>query len=824
MRFSQVCIDRPVLSWVMSLLILLFGAIALTRLPNRELPDVDPPIVSVTTVYPGAAPEVVETSVTELLEDAVNGIEGVKHVTSESREQVSQITIEFGLNRDIEVAANDVRDRVSRVRSRLPEEVDEPIVAKRDSDAWAIMWLALYGDRYDQVRLSSIAENRIKDRIAKLPGVASVIIGGERRYSMRVWLDNRRLGAQQLTIADVVAALQRENVDIPSGRLESADTEITVRSLGELHSVADYEALIVANVEGDPVRLSDVARVEVGPESERKITRYNGHATIGLGIVKQSKANTLDVADAVRSEVLNISRELEPGLRLDVAFDSSVFIRDSIEDVTRTIFEAAILVVFVIYIFLRTARATIVPAIAIPVSIVGSFAFLHFLGFSINTLTLMGVTLAIGLVVDDAIVVLENITRWIESGSPPLEAARRGMQEISFAVVAATVSAVACFIPLAFLSDTTGRLFREFAVTVAAALAISGFVALTLSPMLCARVLRKTESEGGLKRALARFFDGLAAVYARMLRGVLTRPALTFFFVVLGAGWFAAGVVLYLGADEELVPDADRGSVIVWTEGPEGATSEYMDRYQRQAERVLLSVPEVRRSFSVVALGIGTPGLVNRGVFFTMLSPRDERDRSQQEIVDSLRDSLEAIPGIKTFPVNPSPLRGFRSAPVEIVVQGTDVFELARISDEIERRASEVGGFGMIRSNLVVNKPQLEIEIDRERASDLGVSARDIATTLQIMLGGLDISTFKLEGETYNVMAQLPRENRANPRSLLELFVRGHSELIPLASLVSARETIAPRALPHFDRFRAVTITSDLDGLSQGEGLVRRNT
>jgi multidrug efflux pump len=820
-RLSEVCIERPVLSWVMSLVILLFGAIALVRLPNRELPDVDPPVVSVTTVYPGAAPEVVETSVTQVLEDAVNGIEGVKHVTSESREQVSRVTVEFGLSRDIEAAANDVRDRVSRVRNELPEEAEEPEVAKRDSDARPIMWLALYGDAYDQIQLTTIAESRIQDRIAKLPGVASVMIGGERRYSMRVWLDNRRLGAHDLTVADVVAALQRENVDLPSGRVESDDTEFTVRSLGELRSVRGYEALIVANVNGEPVRLRDVARVEVGPETERKITRYNGEPTVGLGIVKQSKANTLDVASAVRREVAAISSELGEGLSLDVAYDSSVFIQDSIEDVSRTIFEAAVLVVLVIYVFLRTARATIVPAVAIPVSIVGAFAFLYFLDFSINTLTLMGVTLAIGLVVDDAIVVLENITRWIEEGTSPFEAARRGMAEISFAVVAATVSAVACFVPLTFLTDTTGRLFREFAVTVAAALVISGFVALTLSPMLCARVLRRPEAERGLKGWLARFFDGLAAGYGRLLGALVARPGRMLACVGLGALWVVCGLLLYAGAEEELVPDSDRGALLVFTEGPEGATVEYMTRYQNQAEKLVLATPEVRRAFSVIALGIGTPGLVNQGAFFSMLAPRSERERSQDEIVDGLRGELDGVAGIKAIPLSPNPLRGWRSSPVEIYVTGPDVFELARIADEVEREAETSGVFRNLRRDLVLNKPQLDVEIDRERASDLGVSVRDIATTLQIMLGGLDVSTFKLEGETYNVMAQLPRDERSNPRNLLELFVRGHSELIPLASLVEAREGIAPRSLPHFDRFRSVTINADVLGISQGEGLDR---
>jgi multidrug efflux pump len=423
-----------VLATVMSLVILLFGLIGTTRLANRYLPNVDPPVVSVTTVFPGAAAEVVETSVTDSLEDQVNGIEGVKHVISISREQVSMITIEFELGRDLDAAANDVRDRVARARKELPEEVEEPVVAKRDSDARPVMWIALSGEGYDQVQLTKIADTRIVDRFTKVPGVASVIIAGERRYSMRIWIDNRKLAGHRSTIADVSEALRKESVDIPSGRLESTDTEFTVRSLGELSTPEDYESLIVKNVDGKPVYLRDVARVEVGPEDARKLVRFNGVPGVGLGVVKQSNANTIDVVDGIRAEVDAVSPELPPGARLIIGYDSSLFIRQSIKDVTRTIFEATVLVILVIYIFLRSMRATLIPAVAIPVSILGAFGFLYVLGFTINTLTLMGVTLAIGLVVDDAIVVLENIARWVESGTPPLEAARRGMAEISFAV------------------------------------------------------------------------------------------------------------------------------------------------------------------------------------------------------------------------------------------------------------------------------------------------------------------------------------------------------------------------------------------------------
>jgi len=797
----------------MSLVIALVGIISLTRLQNRELPKIDPPIISVTTVFPGAAPEVVETSVTDILEDQLNGLSGVKHVTSISREQVSKIDVEFQIDRDLEAAANDVRDRVARVRNKLPDEIDEPIVAKRDSDANAVMWISLSGAPYNQIKLTQIAESSIIDRLTKLPGVASVFIGGERRYSMRIWIDNHRLSSLNLTIAEVAAALQRENVEIPSGRLESKDTEFTVRSLGEMKTAEEFQNMVVANVDSQLVRLRDIARVEVGPEDVRKLVRFNGQPGIGLGVVKQSTANTLDVAEAVKAEVAVLSGEMPPGAIIEIAFDSSKFIRQSIEDVSRTILEAALLVVLVIYIFLRSFRATLIPAVAIPVSILGALAVLYALGFTINTLTLMGITLAIGLVVDDAIVVLENITRWVESGTPPAEAAKRGMEEISFAVVAATVSAVAVFLPLTFLTDTTGRLFREFAVTVAAALAVSGFVAITLSPALCALVLRP-HREIGIKAALARMFERLQAGYVGSLRPVLRRPLL---FVGIGVVWLCFGVWLYSQVDQELIPGSDRSTMYVFTEGPEGATMEYMDRYQRQAEEIVARQPEVDRVLSVVALGIGTPGLVNKGILIAMLKDVEDRERSQAQLVDDIGPELKQIAGIKAHPAGATMLSGFSSSPVSFAIQGDDLQELANFADEIMRRLRDAGGFGNIVSNLYLNKPQLDVEIDRNRANDLGISVRDIATTLQILLGGLDLSTFKLEGETYKVMAQLDRAGRDDPRDLLFLTVRGGEELISLSSVIQTRETIAPREIPHNERRRSALISTSLkQGTAQG--------
>ena len=819
MRISQACIDRPVLATVMSLVILLFGLISLGRLQNRYLPNVDPPVVSVTTIFPGAAPEVVETSVTDPIEDQVNGIEGVKHVTSLSREQVSMITVEFELGRDLEAAANDVRDRVARARGKLPEEVEEPIVSKQDSDARPVYWMALFGEGYDQVELTTLADTLVVDRLAKLTGVATVIIAGERRFSMRVWVDNGQLNAQNITIADVAAAIGRENVDIPSGRLESTDAEFTVRSLGELSSAEEYESLIIKNVDGKPVYLRDVARVEVGPESARKLVRFNGKPGIGLGVVKQSVANTIDVSDGIRGELEAIRGELPQGVELQVAWDSSRFIRRSITDVSRTIFEAAILVILVIYVFLRSMRATLIPAVAIPVSILGAFMFLYALGFTLNTLTLMGVTLAIGLVVDDAIVVLENISRWVEEGTPPLEAARRGMQEISFAVVAATVSAVAVFLPLTFLTDQTGRLFREFAVTVASALVISGFVAITLAPALCALILKRRQGpETGLKAAFGSGFDRLSAAYGRLLRPTLRHPGRAMLF---GLAWLLLGVFLYQSLDEELIPKSDRSVFFVWTNAPEGSTIDYMDRYQYEVEEAVLEQPETQRVFSVIALGLGTPGLVNQGLVIGGFDDPDQRERSTEDIAKGLRDPLGRITGIKAHTHTPPAIGGFLSSPVALVIEGESLDALAAYAEEIERRIDEYGGFNAVQSNLYLNKPQLEVEIDRPRASDLGVSVRSVASALQILLGGMDLSTFKLGGETYNVMVRLDRMDRDDPRDILNISVPGRDDnLIPLSSVVNIRETIAPREIPHYNRRRSVTVSSSLtDELSQGEAI-----
>lgn len=819
MKLWNVCIDRPVLSTVLSLVVMLVGVVSFTRLQNREYPDVDPPLVSVTTVLPGAAPEVIETSVTQPLEDQLVGIAGVRHITSVSSEEVSRITVEFELSEDVDLAANDVRDRVARARRFLNSDVEEPIVSKQDADAQPVMWFALSGDEHDQIYISTVAESQIRDRLSKLPGVSQVLLGGERRMAMRVWIDNVKLTGHLLTVSDVAAALRRENVDIPSGRVEGDQTEFSVRTLGELKTPEEYGALIVAEVNEGLIRLRDVARVEIGPETVRKLVHFNQRPAVGLGVVKQSNANTLDVARALKAEADAIRPTLPPGLDLDIAFDSSIYVERALADVRQTILEAVVLVVVIIFLFLGSLRATVIPATAIPVSIIGAFSVLYFLDFSVNTLTMMGLTLAIGLVVDDAIVALENITRWIEGGTEPMRAAHKGMDQIAFAVIASTISILAVFLPLAFLTDKTGRLFREFGITVAAAVAISGFVALTLSPMLCGRVLKRSRDKGGFKKAFGQGVERLAGAYEGVLRGALRRRSLV---LVAGIAWVALGAWALDAISREFIPTADRSAVVTIMQAPEGSTIDYTAKYMNQAEDILFETPEVLRSFAVVAPGLSGPGRVSEAAMFTSLVPWEERDRVQHEVVDDLRDRMSEIPGLLAFPINISAFGGsMSSSAISLVVQGPDVNQLSRYADEMVDRMSAIPGLVNVRADLEVNKPQLDIEIDRNRASDLGVSVRDIATTLQILVGGLELSEFKLGGETYDVIGRLEAGSRSSPRDLYQLNIRSESgEMISLASVARVRETVTPRGVPHFDRQRSATITASLlDGYGLGSAL-----
>ena len=804
----------------MSLLIVLIGVISFLRLTVREYPKIDTPVVSVRTVYKGASPQVIESQVTQPLEDSISGIEGVKSIKSVSREEVSQITVEFVLERAVDAAANDVRDRVSRVRTLLPDEVDEPTIAKVEADAQAILWLRLNSDRHGALEISDYADRYVVDRLKTLSGVASVIIGGERRYAMRVWLDRERLAGYGLTPQDVEDALRRQNIEVPSGRIESTQREFTVLSETDLRTPEEFDRLIIREVNGYPVRLKDVGRAELGPQDERSRLRVNGQPAVGMGIVKQSTANTLSVARAVKAELPKIKASLPPGMDLAVAFDTSVFIEKSIESVYEVMLEALSLVVLVIFFFLRSVRATLIPFVTIPVSLIGAFFLIWIMGFTINVLTLLGIVLAIGLVVDDAIVVLENIHRHIEEGRRPMQAALTGSREIAFAVVAMTITLAAVFAPLAFSTGNTGRLFMEFALTVAAAVVVSGFVALTLTPMMCSRLLRHHATHGALYNVLERGFSRLSSGYRRLLSGCLRHRLAV---VAVFAAVSALGTAMFMTLKSELSPLEDRGFFLGVMVAPEGATMDYTDGYARMWEEMYKDVPEIVNYFVVVAPGLDRPNPVNFAVSFVSLKAWGERSRKSLEISASLAPRMvSTMPGVLAAPINPPSLgQNFRNPPVQFVVQGRSYQDLDRVVTEMVARARAFPGLSNVDSDLKLNKPQLSVNINREKAVAVGVQVETIGRTLETLLGGRQVTRFKREGKQYDVIVKLEDKDRRQPTDLTSIYVRGaNGQLTQLGNLVTVTETVAAKELNHFNRLRAAIITANVNpGYTLSEAL-----
>ncbi|HEX9653399.1 MAG TPA: efflux RND transporter permease subunit, partial [bacterium] len=820
MKLSHISIQRPVFASVMSFTILLFGIIAFLRLPVREYPDIDPPIISVVTLYRGASPSVVETEITNVLEEQFATLEGVKTMTSSSREQGSVITIEFELERNVDEAANDVRDRVSRVRGNLPREIDDPVVSKVDANAQAIVWLALSSDRHSGLELTDIADRILKERIQRLPGVGSVIIGGERRYAMRVWLDPLRMAAHDLTTQDVENAIRRENAEIPAGRVEGAEREFSVRTRGELATPEEFGAIIVSQSKDNLVRLRDVAEVNVGAEDERTVARYNGQPAVGLGIVKQSKASTVDVAAEVRNALQELSGLLPAGMRLDVAYDSSTFINESIAEVRETLVIAMCLVVLVVLAFLKSLRATAIPTVAIPISIIGALAVAYFAGFTLNILTLLALVLAIGLVVDDAIVVLENVYRHMELGKNRRQAAFDGSGEIGFAVIATTIALVAVFVPLAFLTGSVGRLFNEFGITLAVAVLISGFVALTLTPMLCSKILKPLHhaSSSWASRSFDRFFEALDSAYHRILQVAMRYRALMIVAAILSV---VLSAFIFKSIPSELVPVEDRGIGFGIVIAPEGATLDYSDRYMKEIEQILLNLPERRGLFTAIGLGFGGPGNVTNGIVFLNLKPRDERQKSQQQIVQELFPQLLAIPGVLAFVISPPSIGGrFNSSPVEYVLQAESYEELNQAVGAMMGEASKLGYLNNLDSDLRLNKPQLDLNIDRERAAGLGASVTDIGSTLETFLGGRVVTNFKHGTKQYDVILQMKPAARSTPDAIREIYIRGTGGLVQLANVVRIEETLAPKELNHYNRVRSSTLTANLKpGVSLGQAL-----
>jgi len=815
MNLPEICIRRPVFATVMSLVVILLGLISYTRLSVREYPKIDEPVVNVETFYKGASAEIIESQITKPLEDSLAGIEGVDVLSSISRQESSQITVRFKLERNPDSAASDVRDRVARVRNRLPQAIDEPVIAKVEADANPVIWLAFSSDRHSQLEVSDFASRIVKPRLLTLPGAADVRVFGERKFAMRIWLDPSRLAGYGLTTQDVEDALRRQNVEVPAGRIESREREFSVVSRTDLNTAAEFSDIVVRQVKGYPVKIGDLGRVEVGAAEERSAVRFNGKSAVALGVIKQATANPLELSKALRAELPRVVTEVPEGMKVDIAYDSTVFIDRSIEAVYTTILEAVVLVALIIFLFLRSPRATLIPLVTIPVSLIGAFALMLVMGFTINTLTLLALVLAIGLVVDDAIVVLENIYRHIENGMPRMQAAIQGSREIAFAVVAMTLTLAAVYAPVAFMTGRTGKLFIEFALTLAGAVLVSGFVALTLSPMMCSILLKHETSHGKFYLWVERALEGLTAGYRRLLLITLQRRVLVMAVFVVVAG---ASALLLNVLKSELAPTEDRGVILGMFVAPEGATLDYTRKYALQMENLLTKTPEAE-VFFVVA---GNP-TVSQGLAFVGLKDWSERQRSAQKIVKDLQPQFFGIPGVLAFPITPASLgQSPRDQAINfVIVTSASYQDLQKLTDQMLAEIAKNSNFQNVDTDLKLNKPELSVLVDREKASDTGVEVETIGRTLETMLGGRKVTRFKRDADQYDVIVQTTDKDRVTPEDISEIYVRGKDQrMIPLSNLVKVDETVAPRELNHFGQRRAVMIKASLaPGYAMGDAL-----
>lgn len=815
MQLPELSIRRPVFATVLSLLIVLIGLVSFNRLVIREYPKIDNPTVTVETRYVGASSAVVESQVTKVLEDSLSGVEGLDVITSISRQEQSQITVKFLLTRDPDAAASDVRDKVSRVRQRLPVGIDEPVIAKVEADAFPVIWLSFSSDTMNTLQLTDVANRIAKPMMQTAPGVADVRIFGERKYAMRVWLDSDRLAAYRLTSQDIEDALRKSNVEVPAGRVESQMREFNITTATDLHQPEEFGYIVIRNVNGMSIRLRDVARIEQGPLAERFSVRYNGNEAIALGVLRNSTANPLELSKAITAMMPRIKENLPPGVNIEVANDSSVFIEKSIEAVFYTIFEAAALVSLVIFVFLRTLRASIIPLITIPVSLIGTFALMALFGFSINSLTLLALVLAIGLVVDDSIVVLENIYRYIELGMEPFAAAIKGVREIGFAVVAMTLTLVAVFAPLAFTPGRTGRLFAEFALALAGSVMVSGVVALSLSPMMCSKLLKHNPNPSWFDRGMGSLLEGLTTGYGRLLRWTLS--AWRFGSVQFSRRWLVVGVMLlaaygsyqlFINAKSELAPMEDRGVVLVIINGPDGATLDYTSKYVNMLEKIGRKYSEFDKFFAVV----GNPTVAQGAVFLGAL-PWDQRKRSTLDMAREMMPAMGGMSGVMAFPITPPSLgQAFRERPFNFVVLTNDSYEnLAKVTKTIQEEVAKNPGIVSMDVDLRLNKPEISLEVDRERAADLGIPVDVIARAVETAMGGRSVTQYKRGGEQYDVVVQTEAKNRNTPMDIEKIFVRGRADtMVPLSALVKLKEVVVPRELNHFSQRRSVTFTANL--------------
>ncbi len=815
----NLCIRRPVATVVVFLVIAIFGVYGYLQMPVREVPDIEFPIVSVNVVLPGAEPEVVETEIIEPLEEEINTIEGLKTLTSTAREQVGTVTAEFELWRDIDIAAQDVRDRVERARRDLPDDIESPIVSKLDPDARAIMWIALTGDeRWDTVRLTEYADKVLKDRLENLRGVGRIQIGGERLYAVRLRLDPDLLAGHGLTVGDVLATVRANNVDIPSGRIESEMREFLVTTEGQFAAPEPMNDLIVAVRDGVPIRIGDVGEVVGGVENDRQVARLSGEPSVGLGVVKQSDANTVALADTVRERIAALSEDFPPGLSYIIASDDSTYIASSIRDLLFTIGLATALVFLVVLFFLRTGWGTVITTIAIPTSLLGGTSLMWILGFSVNTLTMLGLILVIGIVVDDAIVILESCYRQQEHGMERGPAAQAGTTEVAFAAIANSLSLAAVFIPVAFTQGLIGRFFREFGLTVASTVFASTLTALTLTPMLCSRLLRVPEKHGRFYAMTERHWERVAGVYRWVLDRAFAHRTLT---VLIGVAVLALSILAFTGLSTEFLPTVDRSEFLISFETPEGATLDATDRYARQIEAVLADVDEIEHQFLAIGLARGAgPGEVNSGIAFVHLTPRGERARHQSEIMQDVRERLGRLPAGRAYVIEPS-AAGPSEAPLQLVLQSTRLEEIAERQEEVMAWMRRRGEFVGVNSDLKMNKPQVDVAIDRDRASELGITVADVSTTLRDLLGEPDVSEIERASERYEVIPEITGAGRLVPSDLLRLYVRTSAgDLVSLGNVVSLAETIGPSEIHHFNRLRAATVSASTPpGVPLGDAL-----
>ncbi|SDP80650.1 multidrug efflux pump [Rhodoferax sp. OV413] len=827
MQLAETSIRRPVFATVLSLLILLVGAVSFNRLAVREYPKIDEPVVTVTVRYPGASAEVIESQISKPLEDSIAGIDAVDVIISISRAEQSQISVRFRLEKDADAAAAEVRDRTARVRNRLPQAIDEPVIAKVEADAFPVVFLAFSSDTLSPLQINDLINRVAKPRLQTVTGVADVRIFGERKYAMRVWLDANKLAGYRLTTQDVEDAIRRSNLEVPGGRIESQQREFSVTSQTDLVRPAQFADITIKSVNGFPVKIRDVARVQEGAAEERSAVRLNGRDAVAVGVIRQATANPLTLSAGVREMLPRLQLDLPAGVQIDVANDNSLFIDRSVKNVYRTIVEAVVLVALVIFVFLRTLRASIIPIVTIPVSLVGTFALMSLAGFSINTLTLLALVLAIGLVVDDAIVMLENIFRHIEEGLDPFSAAIKGAREIGFAIVTMTATLVAVYAPLAFTPGRTGRLFVEFALALAGAVVVSGFVALTLTPMMCSLLLKHNPKpnrfDSGMERLLTSISDG----YGRMIRWLVATgyqpgadqrgAGVAIKRVLLQARWIVIAMMLasaaaiyfvYPSMKQELSPLEDRGTILANVTAPDGATLEYTDRYAKAIEALGKPYPEFDRIFTTA----GNPTVSQASVIFRT-TDWEQRSRTTLDLARELGPKFSGLPGVTAFPITPPSLgQGFRERPVNFVIQTSDSYQnLNKVVRQMMDEIAKNPGILAPDVDLRLNKPELRIDIDREKAADMGVAVDVVAKAIETMLGGRNVTRYKRDAEQYDVVVQTVASGRSTPEDIAGIYVRGRNDtMIPLSALVKVREDVSPRELNHFGQRRSATISANL--------------